>query len=110
MRNHIISILHIRSPATPALVYIYCYVTLCTTPTNAIYGYQQTHSIHYFHWLCLYPSLYILSITFPALALFMELVHVLHIPAIASAHIHHFIQIYDPRITFVPKKLFKISL
>lgn len=106
-RNQIISILQIRSPATPARVYIYCYVTLCTAPTNAIYGYHRTHPIHYFHWLRLYPSLCILSITFPALALFMGLVCILHIPAIMSAHIHHFIQIYDPRITFVPKKLFK---
>lgn len=110
MRNQIISILQIRSPATPACVYIYCYVTLCTAPTNAIYGYCQTHPIHYFHWLRLYPSLDILSITFPALALFMGLVHILHTPAIAYAHIHHFIQIDDPRITFVPKRLFKISL
>lgn len=110
MRNQILPILHIRSRATPAHVYIYCYVTLCTAPTNAIYGYRRTHLIHYFHWLRLYPSPYILSITFPALALFMRLVHVLCILAIASAHIHHFIQIYDPRITFVPKKLFKISL
>lgn len=106
-RNQIVSIVHIRSLATPALVYIYCYVTLCAAPTNAIYGYHRTHPIHYFHWLWLYPSLYILPITFPAQALFMGLVHILHIPVIASAHIHHFIQIYDPRITFVPKNYSK---
>lgn len=40
----------------------------------------------------------------------MGLVHVLCVPAIASARIHHFIQMYDPRITSVLKKLFKISL
>lgn len=60
--------------------------------------------------LRLHLSLYILCITFPALALFMVLVCILCITSTASVYIHHLIQIYDPSITFVSKKLLKISL
>lgn len=40
----------------------------------------------------------------------MGLVRILCITSITSVYIHHFIQTYDPSITFVLKKLFKISL
>lgn len=60
--------------------------------------------------LRLHPSLYILCITFPALALFMVLVCILCITSTVSVYINHLIQIYEPSITFVSKKLLKISL